>query len=95
MILTDCLTVSAPVKRTFKFTIYNLKKIPVGDRSHNGSCWGLMLLHHAKNKPIKFCRRNTASVVEDYDHLVFGQKGLVIANEATELRSEVDSAAEL
>ena len=54
-----------------------------------------MLLHHAKNKPIKFCRRNAASVVEHYDHLVFGQKGLVIVNEATELRSEVDSAAEL
>ena len=56
---------------------------------------GINAIHHAKNKPIKFYRRNTASVVEDYDHLVFGQKGLVIANEATELRSEVDSAAEL
>ena len=56
---------------------------------------GINAIHHAKNKPIKFFRRNTASVVGDYDHLAFGQKGLFIANEATELRSEVDSAAEL
>lgn len=33
-----------------------------------------MPLHHSKKKPIKFCKRETASVVEDYDYLVFGKK---------------------